>query len=250
MLQTIEQPGEFVRRFLEHAYLPVTPTYECPYLPDRAACTEAFHTEVLDPRVFVALMDAGFRRSGCVIYRPVCQKCSACRPLRVPVEGFSLSRSQRRVWRRNQDLLVEVGEAGPTRRKWRIYCDYLDAQHDATMSRSWSDFKEFLYDSPVDTIEVRYRLGRRLVAISVVDRAETALNSVYVYFDPAYAIRSLGTYSALWEIDYCRRQGIPYYYLGFWIAGSPKMAYKANFQPCEVLDATGRWTPHDPKQTR
>ena len=109
------------------------------------------------------------------------------------------------------------------------------------MTGSLEEFDDFLYTSPVDTLEFKYYLGRRLVGVSLVDRSPRSLSSVYMYFDPDHSRRSLGTYSILWEIDYCRRSGILYYYLGFYVADCRAMAYKARFRPCAVLEDRRHW---------
>ena len=219
----------------------VSPERPCPYLPDRKARSEAYGVEQLDPAVYERLLTRGFRRSGRVVYRPRCRACRECRQIRVPVDLFTPTRSMRRVLRRNTDLIVEEGRPTPTKEKFALYCRYLDTQHDDSMARSYETFCEFLYDSPMETTEFRYRCGGRLIGVSIADRVSLGLSSVYMYFDPDFADRSLGTFSVLWEIDYCRCGGLPYYYLGFYIAGSPTMSYKARFRPNEILVADDRW---------
>jgi len=147
----------------------------------------------------------------------------------------------RRTWRQNVDLNVTIGQPEGTEEKFEIFCRYLDRQHDHTMSRTFESFEEFLYDSPMETCEVCYRLGERLIGVSLLDRWSTAVSSVYMYFDPEFASRGLGTYSVLWEVDFARRNDMQYYYLGYWVAESPKMAYKSRFRPNEVLVGTDRW---------
>jgi len=228
-------------KFLREQPLPMGAEHDCPYLPGRIARCEGFYAEELHPEVYAALMDHGFRRSGKVIYRAACPSCTACRQLRVPVADFHPSRSQRRVLRRNQDIEVTVDRPSLTKEKWLLFAAYLDAQHDRTMPRSLEALADFLYNSSVGTVEIAYRLGEELVAVSLADRSREALSSVYVYFAPQHGHRSLGTFSALWEIEYCRRLGIPYYYLGYYVADAKTMNYKVRFQPCEILDEGGTW---------
>ncbi len=231
-----------VDRFLTEQSLPVDAEHVCPYLPDRAARNEGFAVERLESDIYAALMDRTFRRSGVMIYRPACESCDACRPLRVPVEGFTLSRSQRRVWGGNSDVRVQIETSPkPTRRKWELFSEYIKHQHDDAMSTGYDDFLRFLYSSPTETWEFGYHIGRQLAGISIVDCCPNGLSTVYMFFDPRQRSRSLGTYSVLWEIDYCRRQKIPYYYLGYYVAGSGKMNYKANFKPCELLGEDLVW---------
>lgn len=230
-----------VDSFLEAVRLPATREHDCPYLPNRRARSEVLFVHRLDPETYQAMMDRGFRRDCRVIYRPTCDGCSACQQIRVPVADFSPSRSQRRVWRRNQDLRVTIGQPDLTDQKWRMFTSYLDFQHDETMPRSRESMAQFLYDSPVDTVEICYWLNEELTAVSIADRSLAALSSVYVYFAPEHGGRSPGTFAALWEIDYCRRSDIPYYYLGYYVAGAKTMDYKIRFRPCEILDGSHTW---------
>ncbi len=109
------------------------------------------------------------------------------------------------------------------------------------MARTFDAFDEFLYNSPTDSLEFCYYVGERLVGVSLADRVPSGLSSVYMYFDPAECRRSLGTFSALWEIDFCRREKLAYYFLGFHVPEAPTMAYKARFGPHEILVADDRW---------
>ena len=201
--------------------------------------SEAYFAEQLDGAQYERLLARGFRRSGRIVYRPRCRACSECRSVRVPVDRFARTRSMRRVWRRNVDVSVELGEPVPTDRKFALYRRYLDAHHDGAMARTYESFREFLYDSPIRlggrTCEFHYCLGERLIGVSLADRWPGGLSSVYMYFDPELSLRSLGTFSVLWEIEYCRREGLPYYYVGYYVAGGKKMAYKSRFRPNEIL---------------
>lgn len=218
----------------------------CPYLEGRIATFSGGLVpdgRRLHPAAYEALLSQNYRRSGWVIYRPECGACRACRSLRVPVQRFSPTRSQRRVGRRNADLSVTVEPPSPTDEKYHLYRRYLDHQHDGKMSPGYEAFESFLYQSPTDTLEVLYRSGGRIVCASIVDRVPGGLSSVYVYFDPRDARRSPGTYSAIWEIDYGRRLGLSYYYLGYYVAGCGKMEYKARLRPNEILDGDAGWVP-------
>lgn len=226
---------------LAAAELHVSAPSRCPYLPGRQERVECFYADRLSPAVYEALMNRGFRRSGGVIYRPVCEGCRECKQIRVPVDRFQPSKSLRRVWHRNRDLAVDVTAPAPTEAKRKLFHRYLASRHDGTMTGSPEEFREFLYHSPVDTLEIGYSLGRRLIGVSLVDRGPRSLSSVYMFFDPDHGRRSLGTFSVLWEIDLCRTMGVPYYYLGFHVADCQAMAYKARFRPCEILQDRCRW---------
>lgn len=226
--------------------LPKAPVHECPYLRGRQAREALFLAQRLHPQTYHELMEVGFRRSGLAFYRPICPGCQECVPVRVPTAEFHPSRSQRRIWRRNQDLQVRVLRPRLTKEKCELYARYQAYQHAGSMDESPQQLGAFLYRSPVKTIEIEYRLAGRLAAVSLADLCSRSLSSVYTYFEPAEAKRSLGVYSGLWEIEYGRRLGIPYYYLGFYVARCRKMNYKKRYRPCERLVAHGRWEPLEP----
>ena len=231
-----------VDQFLAEQSLPTGEEHACPYLPDLKARNEGFVIHELPGSVYRALLDRGFRRSGQLVYRPACDTCRECRQIRVPVSDFVPSRSQRRVRRKNSDIDVTLSDnPTPTRAKWRLFHNYVTRRHRGQMSSDYDTFVDFLYASPTASTELSFRLQDRLVSVSIVDVCRDGLSSVYVYFDPDLPARSLGTLSALWEIDYCRRTGIPYYYLGFYVVGSKSMAYKARFMPHELLDGSFVW---------
>jgi arginine-tRNA-protein transferase len=221
--------------------LPLLPEHPCAYLPGRLARERAFRAERVSPADYQQLMDRGMRRTGDIFYAPDCAACRACVPIRIPVDGFKPSKSQRRVTRRNADVTLAVGPLECSRESFELYQRYLAAQHpDSAATTTYDSFRESLYESAVDTIELRYLLGAQTVAISIIDVCPESLSSVYHFFDPEHAARSLGVYSVLAEIDLARRLGLRWSYLGYWIAGAPTMAYKANYHPHELL-VDGRW---------
>jgi arginine-tRNA-protein transferase len=189
-------------------------------------------------------MDAGFRRSGRIVYQPACPHCRACVPIRIPVASFKASKSQRRCWRRNADLIVETSEPRASDEKFALYQRYLTQWHgrdEAEASRR-DEFEAFLYDSPVRSVEFTYRTrAGALVAVGIGDLCNKSLSSAYLYHDPAHAKRGLGTYGALYEIAFAARMGIAHYYVGYWVAGCHSMAYKSTYRPFELLDADGHW---------
>jgi arginine-tRNA-protein transferase len=210
------------------------------------ATTRAFLVREFSGEVYHDFMDAGFRRSGHVVYQPVCTGCRRCLPLRVPVAGFRPDKSQRRRWRGNADLSVTVDAPAATDEKFDLYRKYVRHWHGSTKDEAREDFEAFLYDSPVRTIEFNYRDNAgRLLAVGICDVCSRSLSSVYFYFDPDDAHRGLGTYGALYEVEYAKRLGIPYYYLGYWVRGCGQMEYKANFRPHEVLWPDGVWRSGD-----
>ena len=248
---TRDSPGEPalpVPLYPPHAVrLTVLPPHPCSYLPDRTTTLRAFATRQLDGLVYHDFMDAGFRRSGRMIYQPICDGCRACVPIRVPVGQFRPGKTQRRCARRNADLAIDIGQPRATDEKFDLYRRYVTQWHDKVASGSSGDddrasFESFLYESPVDTLEFTYRdRSGRLLAVGIADICERSLSSVYFYFDPDHRDRSLGTFGVLREIEWARSAGIPHYYLGYWVSRCQKMAYKGNFQPNQLLAHDGRW---------
>ena len=222
--------------------------HACSYLPGRVSETRAALADRIPAGLYHRFMDAGFRRSGRLLYQPVCRGCRACVSLRVPVATFHPSKSQRRCRRRNEDLLVRVAGAAATDEKYDLYRRYVVDRHGRPAEEEdRASFEQFLYDSPVDTLEFEYRGGNgRLLAVGLCDASTHSLSSVYFYFDPAESRRGLGTFGALYEIDAAAGMGIPYYYLGYWVDGCSAMKYKADFRPAEVLWPDGVWRPLDP----
>lgn len=227
------------------AQMPVLATFEhpCAYRPGLVARDRAFATRHLSPEKYVELMDAGFRRSGLVVYQPNCQACQSCIPLRVDVARFQQRKSQRRVWRANQDLLVKVND-GPvlSAEKLGLYRRYQFGWHQSPEPVTPEDLYRFLYVSPVRTLEMEYRLPTGgLVAVGLCDVCPDVLSSVYFYFDPDHCHRSLGVFGALWELEMARQQAMRWYYLGYWVQECPKMRYKADYSPGQLLGRDGSW---------
>jgi arginine-tRNA-protein transferase len=222
--------------------LTVLPPHPCSYLPPRVSQSRAFMADRIDPEIYHDFMDAGFRRSGRLVYQPICSGCRECRPIRVPVEGFTPSKSQRRTWRRNLDLVVTVDVPTATDEKFDLYADYVERWHGRPEEAEPEAFVAFLYDTPVDTLEFTYRdAGGKLLGVGICDICRRSLSSVYFYFNPAEAPRSLGTFSTLWEIEFARQRSVPHYYIGYWIDGCSTMHYKCAFRPHELLHPDGLW---------
>lgn len=241
-----------VRKILDDLRLKPGPERPCPYLGDGSdtglqAREVGFFAEALPPGFYHAMMDLGFRRSGKLLYLPQCRTCAECRQIRAPVSEFHPHRSQRRVLKRNRDLIVTVAPPTPDRERFALYKRYLELRHDdGQMSHEYEAFIAFLYESCVDSLEVSFRLNGRLAMVGIVDREPQALSAVYCYYDPDLEARSPGLYNMLWSLEYCRTEAIPWYYMGYYIAGCRKMNYKTRIQPCELLQPDGSWQRHTP----
>ncbi len=215
----------------------------CPYLAGRVE--RKLFTRLLGPyasEVNSTLSRAGFRRSHDIVYRPVCPTCNACVPVRIPVTTFVPDRSLRRVLRANSGLTTEEFPATATSEQFHLFSAYQRERHgDSDMARmTMADFASMINDGRADTtlIEARDETGR-LVGGILTDRLADGLSAVYSFFDVTLHRRSLGSYLILKLIELCRQHGLGYVYLGYWIEGSRKMAYKARFRPLEALGRDG-----------
>ncbi len=221
----------------------LTAHYDCSYLPgQRARSQVATPTHLIDRAAYSALIRAGFRRSGQFTYRPQCEQCRACVPVRVEVARFVPNRTQRRCLKRNGQLSARFLPLDFRDEHYDLYRRYLGSRHaGGGMDRDGPDqYIQFLLSSNVDSAMVEFRDGDTLVMISVVDQIDDGLSAVYTFFDPERAQDSLGVYGVLWQIELAKRLELPYLYLGYWIADSRKMAYKAQYAPLEGL-IEGRW---------
>ena len=223
----------------------LTAEYPCSYLEGEKARSEVAVPGHF-PALFGKLIRSGFRRSGHFVYRPGCRHCQACVAVRVIVPEFSPDRSQRRCLRRHSGLEIERLDPEFREEHFELYRRYQRARHPGggMDEDDEAQYAKSLLQSPVPTSLYAFRQDRRLMMVSIVDEIPDGLSSVYTFFDPECA--GLGTYNILWQIDLCRKRGIPHLYLGYWIASSRKMAYKINFMPLEGF-LEGRWQPLERK---
>lgn len=216
----------------------------CPYLPSETMRLPLrLPLGGVSPEDFDRLLEEGDRRMGPLLYRPQCPVCSACEAIRVPVDRFQPTRSQRRAWKRNEaEVRHEWHAPTASPRHLELYNKHKMLR--GLMLREGptdiDGYRMFLVESCVDTRELRYFVGDELVAVSVLDFGRRSVSSVYHYFDPDQAWRSLGVYSVLKEIALCREAGIEWYYLGLYVKDCDRLNYKAAYHPHQRR-ARGHW---------
>lgn len=220
----------------------------CPYLPRQTARlplrlpVRPLRRDELDRR-----LEAGDRRQGVLLYRPSCPTCRACEAIRIDVETFEPSKTQRRVFRRGETTIeTHIGRPTPSADKVALYNRH-KIERDLLIGNELvdaADYEQFLVETCTDTVEMTYRLDGQLIGVAIADRALNALSAVYCFYDPAQAAVSPGTYSILKQVALCRSWGLRYLYLGLYVADCAPMSYKARYLPHERL-IDGVWQRFD-----
>ncbi len=228
----------------------LTMPHACSYLDDCIATTL-----FVDPKyecrkkVFSRFMQLGFRRSGNLVYRPHCENCQACISVRIPVNDFHASRSQKRTLQRNQDIELIKTKAKYNEDHFQLYCRYQENRHPGgdMANTDPAKYMEFLLTGHTETWFYEMRLKSdtgqnpgKLLGVAVIDELVDGISAVYTFFDPGEHKRALGVFAILQEIELAKTAGLPHVYLGYWIKDCQKMSYKMNYRPLEGF-SEGNW---------
>ena len=223
----------------------VTDPHRCHYLPVQVALIHYSVAPTMTAAEYEELMNRGHRKFGPVFFRPVCESCFECRPLRVLTFEFKPSRSQRRAWKRNQDLRVYLAPASVDATRLELYGRYHQAQN---LRKGWesapgsaNEYALSYVHNPLSNVEISLWEGAALRAIIHNDITPNTVSAIYHFHDPDCLERSLGTYCVLQSIELARRLKKRWVYLGYHVAGCGSLSYKATYRPCEIMDKEGRW---------
>ena len=229
----------------------VTTGYSCGYLPNKLAQSLiASPQHLIDANIYSGLIQQGFRRSGKFAYRPHCENCRECIPVRVILDQFIPNRSQKRAFKQHHNLDVSIMPIAFHEEHYALYARYQHARHkdesiaensvEKIVQEGEDQYRNFLCQTNVESVLVEFRGQNQLKMVSVIDIVRNGISAVYTFYDTSDPKASLGTYNVLWQIEWAKSLEMAYLYLGYWIKNSQKMAYKQNFNPLEKL-VDGEW---------
>lgn len=218
---------------------------DCPYLPNRRWHSLALHVLQADDQDVSGLLYSGFRRLGHLFYTPMCEGCQACISLRIPTRTFRPNKNQRQIWNRNQDLEVTVEASKFSEEKYQLYRRYQASRWEKQQPIGAEEFSAIYLDQPGQGVDMTYRLDGKLIGVDWMDVTSDGASSVYFVWE-CEPRRSLGIFSVMKALEWCRQTGRDYLYLGLYVEGNDSMRYKASFQPHQRRYRGGQWLDQPP----
>ena len=215
--------------------------YDCSYLPGKKTRMYYRYMRHADKTLVSELIRRGWRRFGCYFFHPICAGCNGCKSLRIDAENFSLTKSQRRIMKKNRDTLIYIRKPSMTQEHLDLYNRYHKFKSETSDWKYTPVNPQLYYENFVDGAhnfgkEILYFIDDKPVGVDLIDITDDGISSIYFYYDPDYAKYSLGIYSLLMQIQFARQMGLKWIYLGYWVDGCRSFAYKMNFRPLEILN--------------
>ena len=215
--------------------------YDCSYLPEQKTRMYYRYIQHASKELVSALIKRGWRRFGCYFFHPICAKCNECKSLRIDVENFKLSKSQKRVIKKNRNTYMYIKKPEITKEHLDLYDNYHKYKSKIsdwkyTPINPQHYYENFVYGSYDYGKEVLYFIDDKLVGVDLIDIIDDGISSIYFYYDPNYSKFSLGIYSLLMQIEIAKRLRLKWIYLGYWVDGCKSFAYKMSFKPMQILD--------------
>ncbi|PIK15352.1 arginyltransferase [Halobacteriovorax sp. JY17] len=221
----------------------LSPPSLCPYIDGEEFTQEYFFANNLEKEELDIILENGWRKFGLYFFRPKCANCSKCLPLRVLTDNFAFSKRQRKILKKNSDLEILKEPLSFKEEYYQIYLQHSERfQKSKDTIESREDFIDGFFSRSCSSFILTYSLENKVIAWGILDEGETSISSVYFAFNPEYSNRSLGNFGALKEIEYAKSNSFTYYYLGYYIASNPSMAYKASYRPHQLYNwALKKW---------
>jgi len=215
--------------------------YQCSYLPEKKTRMFYRYMKHADKHLVTELIRRGWRRFGCYFFHPICAGCNGCKSLRIDTRDFKPSKSQRRVIKRNLHTRIYIKKPGMTQEHLALYDKYHAWKKEKDGWKHTPVNPQLYYENFVDGAhefgkEILYFIDDKLVGVDLIDLCDDGISAIYFYYDPDYAKYSLGTYSLLMQLEFARRMGLKWIYLGYWVEGCKAFAYKMQYRPMEILE--------------
>lgn len=214
----------------------LTEDSQCSYLSHEKSRFENFVALDLSGEETDFILSQGWRKFGPHFFRPACQSCKACLPLRVLTRDYIPTKSQKRVGKASAQVESRFLTLNYQSEYFDIYKRHSIAKFGSSPMNEEREFIEAFFIPSTTSMVHELRVENILVGVGFLDIGVKSLNSVYFCYDPDYQDLSLGNLSVLREILWAQQKNKPHYYLGYYIRENQHMSYKNRFSPHELYD--------------